>query len=336
MSTRIIGRNGAVTGVEDIIAQSGTLTVPTAARIHIITSSSVQDDNDGKQVETAVIVGSITGSGNATFTLTSALTVGSPLATSVAVLNGDTPTVVATKAAAALMAVAAIALDYTITSSGANLIITAKVAAANDATLNMAYTNDTCTGLTPDASSNDTHAGSTKTGALKVQVTGILANGTEAIEYCDMYGTTGVNTVNAYLYINDLRVHTAGSTGSNVGAITATAATDSTVTIVIPATENKARQAIYLAPSGLNKVIKRFSASTYNATAGAVTTLYFYTKAFGGVWILQEQVELSSGFPDFDDQDSGFFQEIGPRQFFKVMATVSAGSSAVNVNFDIE
>lgn len=38
------------------------------------------------QVETAVIVGTITGDGNATFTLTKAGMTGSPIATSVAVL----------------------------------------------------------------------------------------------------------------------------------------------------------------------------------------------------------------------------------------------------------
>lgn len=111
------------------------------------------------QVETAVIVGTITGSGNATFTITSALVTGSPLAVSVAVLVDDTPTIVATKAATTLNATAAVSAHFTATSDAENLILTAIKSAANDATLNIAYTNGTCTGLTPDASSNDTTAG---------------------------------------------------------------------------------------------------------------------------------------------------------------------------------
>lgn len=111
------------------------------------------------QVETAVIVGTITGSGNATFTVTSALVTGSPLAVSVAALVDDTATIVATKAAVALNANAAVSAHFTATSNAANLILTAKKAAANDATLNIAYTNGTNTGLTPDASSDDTTAG---------------------------------------------------------------------------------------------------------------------------------------------------------------------------------
>lgn len=111
------------------------------------------------QVETAVIVGTITGSGNATFTITSALVVGSPLAVSVAVLVDDTPAQVAAKAAVVLNATAAVSAHFVASSNAENLILTARKSAANDATLNIAYTNDTCTGLTPDASSNNTTSG---------------------------------------------------------------------------------------------------------------------------------------------------------------------------------
>lgn len=111
------------------------------------------------QVETAVIVGTITGSGNATLTITSGIVTGSPLAVSVAVLEDDTPTIVATKAAVALNANAAVSAHFVASSDAENLILTAKKAAANDATLNIAYDNDTCTGLTPDATSNNTTAG---------------------------------------------------------------------------------------------------------------------------------------------------------------------------------
>jgi hypothetical protein len=54
------------------------------------------------QVETATVVGTITGSGNATFTITSTGMAGTPLAISVAVLVNDTPSMVAAKARAPL------------------------------------------------------------------------------------------------------------------------------------------------------------------------------------------------------------------------------------------
>lgn len=111
------------------------------------------------QVETATVAGTVTGDGNATFTITSALVTGSPLAVSVPVLNGDTATTVATKAAAVLNANAAVLAHYIATTNGADLILTARKAAANDATLNIAFTNGTNTGLTPNATSTNTTAG---------------------------------------------------------------------------------------------------------------------------------------------------------------------------------
>jgi len=113
-----------------------------------------------RQVETAVIVGTIVNPGNATITTTATTLVAeSPVVTSVAVLAADTADVVAAKIAAALNAVAALTDHFQITSVGANVILKALLPAANNASINLAYTNDTCSGLTPDANSDDTTAG---------------------------------------------------------------------------------------------------------------------------------------------------------------------------------
>lgn len=111
------------------------------------------------QVETAVVVGTITQAGNATFTVTASGLAGSPLAISVAVAVDDTATLVAGKARTTLAANAAIAAFFTVGGTTTSVALTARRSAANDATMNIAYTNDTCLGLTPDATSNDTTAG---------------------------------------------------------------------------------------------------------------------------------------------------------------------------------
>ena len=123
------------------------------------------------QVETSVIVGSITGTGNATVTTTDAILAGSPLDTVVALVNLDLPSESAAKMAAAMNLVSALTDVFVITSTGPDLILTRILAAANDGTLNIAYTNTTCTGLTPDATSNDTTAGAAL--ATVAQVTNI-------------------------------------------------------------------------------------------------------------------------------------------------------------------
>lgn len=136
------------------------------------------------QVETAAIVGTITLAGDAELTITSALVTGSPLAVSVAVALNDTATIVAAKAAVALNATAAISAHYVASSLVADLKLTAKKSAANDATLNIAYDNDTCTGLTGDATSNDTTAG------VKGDYRGAP------------YGTAVADTTNSNIYAN--------------------------------------------------------------------------------------------------------------------------------------
>lgn len=129
------------------------------------------------QVETATIVGTISTAGNMTVTVTSADVTGSPLALSVAVANADTASQVATKVRAALTDNTAISTYFTAGGSGADVTLAHKgtiqqtiqgtsipAYPANDATLNIAYTNDTCAGLTPDATSDDTTAGVASSG----------------------------------------------------------------------------------------------------------------------------------------------------------------------------
>lgn len=111
------------------------------------------------QVETAVVVGTITTTGDATFTVTSTGVAGTPVAVTVAVVEDDTPSMVAAKARAAIGANAAITALYHVGGSGAEVVLTRKAAVANVADLNIAYDNDTCAGLTPDATSDNTVVG---------------------------------------------------------------------------------------------------------------------------------------------------------------------------------
>lgn len=111
------------------------------------------------QVETAVIVGTISTGGNMTVTVTAAGMTGSPKDISVAVALNDTDVQVAAKVRAALAADDDVAALFAVSGTGANVVLTALQSAADDATLNIAYTNDTCAGLTPDATSNNTTAG---------------------------------------------------------------------------------------------------------------------------------------------------------------------------------
>lgn len=112
-----------------------------------------------RQVETATAVGTITLTGNAKVTITSALIPGSPRIILVAVTNTDTASVWAGKVRTALSNDVEVSDAYIVSGAGASIVLTARHTAPNDTTLNIALDNDTCTGITPDATSDDTTAG---------------------------------------------------------------------------------------------------------------------------------------------------------------------------------
>lgn len=107
-----------------------------------------------RQIETAIVVGSITGSGNVTVIVTAAGMTGSPRTLSVPVLIGDVAAVVAAKIRAALKADADIGAFFTFSGIGATIVAQSVTPAANDATMNISIANGTSTGLTNVATSN--------------------------------------------------------------------------------------------------------------------------------------------------------------------------------------
>lgn len=114
-----------------------------------------------QQVETATVIGTIgaAGVGNATVIVTALNMVGSPKTVSVAVANNDTASQVATKIRTAFAADTDVNNFFTIGGTGADVILTTKIARANDTTLNVSIANGTCTGLTSAPTSANTTAG---------------------------------------------------------------------------------------------------------------------------------------------------------------------------------
>lgn len=107
-----------------------------------------------KQIETLTCVGTAAGNGNVDWTFASA---DANATGTTAILSGDTPTQYAAKIAASLMANADIAFRYTVTSAGADIIITKRQAEANDGTLALTTANGTPSpGITGATSANTT------------------------------------------------------------------------------------------------------------------------------------------------------------------------------------
>ena len=115
----------------------------------------------------------ITGAGNGSFTVTAAAGLaGSPLATDVALLVDDLPADIARKAAIALNAVPAIAAYCVFYAVGHYLYLRTVEATADDATVEIAFADNGCAGLTDDPTGTPG-----VTGVAEVEVAGVISIG---------------------------------------------------------------------------------------------------------------------------------------------------------------
>ena len=197
------------------------------------------------QVETATVVAAAgaTSSGNCIVTVTGSTLTGSPLAVTIPLTtSANTALLVASALASGLNANAAIAAKYSVTSSGADIVLTVKADAngnylANDGTLNIAIPSGL--GITAAPTSADTTAGVVSSGvqvldgdgkdfegltlpsmariyALEINVTSGSAsatNGTQVLTLpCKIWNTSGFT---GSMLTADL-VITATSAGTNL------------------------------------------------------------------------------------------------------------------------
>ena len=171
--TQGAANNVVLTTLAPAAATDGTLNISIADAVSGVTAVASSTNTTAgvlavKQVETFTVAGTVTkgGRGNVTVTVTAAgrAELAGGLVVEVPVESGDTASQVAAKVRAALAADRDVGAPGTgffdVSGTGADVVLTCRSMLADDATMNVAYTNGTCAGLTPDATSADTTAGS--------------------------------------------------------------------------------------------------------------------------------------------------------------------------------
>jgi len=122
------------------------------------------------------------------------------------------------------------------------------------------------------------------TGACVVHIKqGYEEDGTEHTEFIILNGTTNVATVNSYYRITRMHIHGAGSNTTNVGNITATADTDTTVTAQISADQGQTLMAFYHVPIGKTGYITNIYATMNRsgAVSGAMADISLRSRLWG-------------------------------------------------------
>jgi hypothetical protein len=157
----ITGTNIANAEISDTLTLDGTTEVESIMAFKTVTLVALPGYTHAPvaQVETATVVGTVTGSGDAAVIVTAAGMTGSPKTINVAVLENDTASDVAGKIRTALGLDAAVIALFAVSGATDKVILTRLAPAADDVSLNISIDNGTCTGLTTAATSADTTAG---------------------------------------------------------------------------------------------------------------------------------------------------------------------------------
>jgi hypothetical protein len=173
------------------------------------------------------------------------------------------------------------------------------------------------------------------TGANTVVVIGLNSSYAVTTETVTMDGTTPVNTSNSYVIIYRMYVATAGSSGTNEGLITATAATDSTVTAQIDALAGQTLMAIYQVPAGKTGYITRYYASMNNMTAATSGDVRMVVTGFGGAQQTKHIVGMISTGTSFVDYRYELPLAVTEKSLIKLQGETSGNNVDITGGFDL-
>jgi hypothetical protein len=136
-------------------------------------------------------------------------------------------------------------------------------------------------------------------GAQTALVSGIDDAGDAVSESVTMNGTTNVLTTQAFKYVNTILVTAVGSSGWNVGNITATSSSAATVQCEVDATESLSQNGFYTVPKGktMYAVQAEFNAAKNSGGTAPIVEFKGYARLndSGAAWIQLFDKKIDAG-----------------------------------------
>jgi len=179
------------------------------------------------------------------------------------------------------------------------------------------------------------------TGAKTIRVYGLTSwSTTETSEDLTLDGTTAVNTSNSYVIIHRLQVLTSGSNanGPNVGQITATAATDATVTAQIEAAEGQTQMAIYGISSADELYLVDYYASIVKGGGSAAVAIDFLVNTTPDVQLnnfrLLHSIGIENSGSSYARQEFTPYLKVTGPAILKVRGNSTSNNQFVDAGFD--
>lgn len=176
-------------------------------------------------------------------------------------------------------------------------------------------------------STNDDSAG---TGARTVFISGLDGDYNVVSETVTLDGTTAVETVNEYLYINQFYVATVGSGGANAGEITAKLST--TLYDLIAVGYNQRTTAHYCVPAGYTGYLVTGVITTGQATGSTSVTAFLKQHGPDGILRVGAVSTLNNGSVQYDFT---FPYAIPEKNCVGASAIGSAANNSVSAYFNI-
>jgi len=176
--------------------------------------------------------------------------------------------------------------------------------------------------------SSDDDGAPVGTGALTLTIYGLDNDWNEINETITLNGTSDVETTNSYLRVFRMVVNTAGTTGSNVGTITATASTAATVHAQINPTDNQTLKINFSIPQDKYGIITHAEIGCAKADDCEIR---FKVRPFGEVFQTKRLLNFFESTVSFSNLIPIL---LPPKTDVTITALSSAGGVKVSANLD--